>query len=256
MALNHEDTPRTQKIATREAKKAHHLRRTYSQRVTSGDMTFHQLVKMSKDPDLKALGRINVVKLLAKFPGWTERSARYAFVNNGLSDSLKVKDVKDERVLVILSTLMDSSAASWQKRVKAPPGWPWFGNIANALADIDEGELPRPLREVRYRFADEYHQNDDDKNTQRPDPTPEETSEEITEVLGGRKQRNIVDNLDDLFSEDEEPDIPPRVGVDDFDGLDDLIGDDDDEEDEDDDIGESDDEDTLSEEEINRMLGF
>lgn len=239
MVLSYEETLRNQKIATEESAKAHRLRKIYSQKVTSGDLTFHQLVDMAKDPDLKALGRINVLKLLAQFPGWTTQTARYAFVRNGLSDSLRVKDSDNQRIRIIISTLMDSSAASWQKRVTAPPGWPWFGNIANVLKDFDEGSLPRELRDVRYRFSDE----EEIKETPAPEPTPHEVSEEITEVLGGRRRR--PGNLDDIFAEDEEPDIPPVLADD---GLDDLLGDDDDDDDDDDD--------TLSDEEINKMLGF
>lgn len=212
-SLTPEQKKQQQREATEASVHSRKIRELYKKKLISGSITFHELVKMSQDPGLKPLRRMRVISLLASFSGWEMKWARYAFFANELPESLRVQDCYNEERSDIVSMLMNSSASTWQRRPKAPEGWPWHGNIAAALADLDRGDLPQEAREVRWRFASEIKSPEPEKEL-----TPQEASAQVTEALGGMSSPQD-DGLDDLFND----------GLDDVDdGLDDLLDDDDD----------------------------
>lgn len=101
---------------------------------------------------------------------------------------------------------MDSSSSSWQKRIKAPEGFPWNGNIIKALNELNDIELPRELETAVRYYPDKDNENNKD---------PYEEFEK--ESLVNDNKENNTDNLDILLSDEEENED---------DGLDSFLSDD------------------------------
>lgn len=140
------------------------IRREYTEMLFDGKITFRQLVKMSEVKKLKTLGGMRPMSLLGRMPGWTPSAARRAFVSNGLPERMIIREcARNENKELIIAALFESTPSKWQKRLRAPKGWPWFGNLLDAVKDVDPKTLPEEMREaVRYQFPIDTKKSDDD----------------------------------------------------------------------------------------------
>ena len=141
------------------------------------------------------------------FSTWTTFSIQHAFIAYNIPINITVRQVmKNKNYFNIISALMDSSSSSWQKRIKAPEGFPWNGNIIKALNELNDIELPRELETAVRYYPDKDNENNKD---------PYEEFEK--ESLVNDNKENNTDNLDILLSDEEENED---------DGLDSFLSDD------------------------------
>lgn len=168
------------------------LRKKYSNMLIYGDIDFSEFLQLAQQPENKALKKIKLDTLLGGFAGWSKDTARRALTSYGIRPGAKVYDcINHELYRRVMYNLISSSSTSWQKRVKAPEGWPWFGNILAAMRDvIGDEELPHEVRNaVRFDLGDI---NDKKGNA----PSEEETEEDIRDDS----------KLSAIFSDSEEDD--------------------------------------------------
>lgn len=135
------------------AEEANRIRRKYIDALRYGEIPFHEFVTLLDDPELdKRLGKLKVFALLGEFAGWNRITARHALISNGIPVELSVRQARNNaNYMAVCTMLMNASASTWQQRVKAPAGWPWFGNVLDALKELDSAAIPRDIREYRYQ---------------------------------------------------------------------------------------------------------
>lgn len=135
------------------AEEANRIRKKYVDALRYGKIPFHEFVTLLDDPELdKRLGKLKIFAILATFSGWNRVTARHALISNGLPVELSLRQVRsNDNYMAVCTMLMNASASTWQQRVKAPPGWPWFGNVLDALNELDAEAIPLDIREYRYQ---------------------------------------------------------------------------------------------------------
>ena len=126
--------------------------------------------------------------------------------------------MRNKNYFNIVSALMDSSSSSWQKRIKAPEGFPWNGNIVKALSELNDIELPRELEAaVRYYPT----QNDNNNTVDDYEDFKNESSQYI-------KDDDYVDNSNDDSDDELDLLLADEEDEEDNDGLDSFLSNDDD----------------------------
>lgn len=229
------------------AEEADRTRKRYIDALRYGKIPFHEFVTLLDDPELdKRLGKLKVFAILATFAGWNRVTARHALISNGLPVELSLRQVRNnDNYMAVCTMLMNASASTWQQRVKAPAGWPWFGNVLDALNELDAEALPRDIREYRYQVEGWVEGGETPEQVEKrwdtareswestprgedgswagqgnaspaanwgreDSPAPEETSR------GGHDDTPVVvDSLDEIFADDGE--AIPDGGGDEFD---------------------------------------
>lgn len=192
----------------RDARKYQEIRKRFIYKVANKDITFKQFCLFAQSEEYKTLRGIKISTIMNSFSTWTTFSIQHAFIAYNIPINITVRQVmKNKNYFNIISALMDSSSSSWQKRIKAPEGFPWNGNIIKALNELNDIELPRELE-----TAVRYYPDKDNENNKDPYEEFEKES-----LVNDNKENNNTDDLDILLSSEEENED---------DGLDSFLSDD------------------------------
>jgi len=193
----------------RNARKYQEIRKRFIYKIANKDITFKQFCLFAQSEEYKTLRGIKISTIMNSFSTWTTFSIQHAFIAYNIPINITVRQVmKNKNYFNIVSALMDSSSSSWQKRIKAPEGFPWNGNIIKALSELNDIELPRELESAVRYYPDKDNKNDKD---------PYEEFEKESLVKSNNNEEDNTDDLDILLSEDEENEN---------DGLDSFLSDD------------------------------
>lgn len=191
----------------RDARKYQEIRKRFIYKIANKDITFKQFCLFAQSEEYKTLRGIKISTIMNSFSTWTTFSIQHAFIAYNIPINITVSQVmRNKNYFNIVSALMDSSSSSWQKRIKAPEGFPWNGNIIKALSELNNIELPRELETAVRYYPDKDNENNKD---------PYEEFEK--ESLVNDNKENNTDNLDILLSDEEENED---------DGLDSFLSDD------------------------------
>lgn len=210
------------------ADQAARTRKKYVDALRYGKIPFHEFVTLLDDPDLnKTLGKMKIFAILATFAGWNRVTARHALISNGLPVELSLRQCRaNENYMSVCTMLMNASASRWQQRVKAPEGWPWFGNVLDALNELDAESLPRDMRQYRYQVegwveggetpAQVEQRWDSAREQWRQAPRTPEGQWAPGESGGapGHASWDRADDLDDLLGDDGPDDDESSDGLD------------------------------------------
>lgn len=178
----------------RDARKYQEIRKRFIYKIANKDITFKQFCLFAQSEEYKTLRGIKISTIMNSFSTWTTFSIQHAFIAYNIPINITVSQVmRNKNYFNIVSALMDSSSSSWQKRIKAPEGFPWNGNIIKALSELNNIELPRELES-----AVRYYPDKDNKNNKDP---YEEFEKESS--VNDNKENN-TDDLDILLSDEEE----------------------------------------------------
>ena len=192
----------------RDARKYQEIRKRFIYKIANKDITFKQFCLFAQSEEYKTLRGIKISTIMNSFSTWTTFSIQHAFIAYNIPINITVKQVmKNKNYFNIISALMDSSSSSWQKRIKAPEGFPWNGNIIKALNELNDIELPRELETAVRYYPDKNNENN-------KDPYEEFEKESL---VNDNKENNNTDDLDILLSDEEENED---------DGLDSFLSDD------------------------------
>lgn len=192
----------------RDARKYQEIRKRFIYKIANKDITFKQFCLFAQSEEYKTLRGIKISTIMNSFSTWTTFSIQHAFIAYNIPINITVRQVmKNKNYFNIISALMDSSSSSWQKRIKAPEGFPWNGNIIKALNELNDIELPRELE-----TAVRYYPDKDNENNKDPYEEFEKES-----LVNDNKENNNTDDLDILLSSEEENED---------DGLDSFLSDD------------------------------
>lgn len=164
------------------------------------EITFDQIIDLSNTKEFSMMNRTSIAVILGSLPGWDKESVRRALISYGLRSNATLGGVKNnESHIETVRYLCNSTSSQWQKRVAAPPGWPWFGNIVATLEKLDEGELPKEISEATRFLTEEEKKN-------ASDPYDTRTEEERTVETPSKTSQD--DDLDELlgFSSDDSDD--------------------------------------------------
>lgn len=206
--INSPEYIKKQKLKAEENSK---LRKAVLNKFIQKEINIDEFIKYSENKPFIQLGRLTALKLITMMPGWTQNNALSAFVSYGIPVEIKIQDIKkSKRYLELYKMLLDAETpVSWKKRIKAPEGWPWRGNILLALKDIEENKLPSEVaRAVRYELGkDSLLSEDINENKDTPldelDTLLEEDDDfdELDTLLA--EEDDELDELDALLAEDE-----------------------------------------------------
>lgn len=179
------------------------------------NITFDQLIDLSNTQDFSVINKTSVAVIVGNLPGWDRESVRRALISYGLQSNATLRTVKKNEAHVdIIRHLCNSTSTQWQKRVAAPRGWPWFGNVIATLERLDEGDLPREIAESTRFLTDDEKKNADD---------PYDTEAE-SHTVTSTPDNEVEDSLDDLFdfgNDDDDDDSGSFESDDDGDDSDD-----------------------------------
>lgn len=210
------NSPEYVREIAKKAEENQKLRKALLEKFSQKEVSIDELIKYSGNKPFTQIGRITALKLITMLPGWTQNNALSAFVSYGIPIDIKLRDIKlSPRNLELYKILLDSDTpVSWRKRMKAPEGWPWKGNVLETLKDIDENSLPSEIaRAVRYEFGkdslislDGLQENN---STIENDVEEENELDELDALLAEdddeeEDESDIEDELDILLSEEED----------------------------------------------------
>lgn len=207
--INSPEYIKRQKIKAEENSK---LRKAVLNKFIQKEINIDEFIKYSENKPFKQLGRLTALKLITMMPGWTQNNALSAFVSYGIPVEIKIQDIKkSKRYLELYKILLDAETpVSWKKRIKAPEGWPWRGNILLALKDIEENKLPSEVsRAVRYElgkdslFSEDINENKETPLDELDTLLAEDDYDELDTLLAEDEDDNELDELDALLAEDE-----------------------------------------------------
>lgn len=160
-------------------------------------ITFDQIVELSNTQEFSVINGTSVAVIVGSLPGWDRESVRRALISYGLQSNATLRGAKkNEAHIDIIRHLCNSTSTQWQKRVAAPKGWPWFGNVIATLEKLDEGDLPREISEST-RFLTDYEK----KNADDPYDTEAES-----DTVTSTSETEADDSLDDLFNFSDDDD--------------------------------------------------
>ncbi len=200
------------------AEKYQKIRKRFIYKVANKDITFKQFCLMAQSEEYKTLRGIKISRIMDSFSSWTTFSIQHAFIAYNIPINITVGQVmRNKNYFNIVSALMDSSSSSWQKRIKAPEGFPWNGNIIKALSELNDIELPRELETaVRYYPT----QNDNNNTVDDYEDFKNESSQYMKDDKNDDYVENSDDDLDILLADEEDEENN--------DGLDSFLSNDDD----------------------------
>ena len=200
------------------AEKYQKIRKRFIYKVANKDITFKQFCLMAQSEEYKTLRGIKISRILGNFSSWTDFSIQHAFIAYNIPINITVGQVmRNRNYFNIVSALMDSTSSDWQKRIKAPEGFPWNGNIVKALSELENIELPRELETAVRFYPDDKQQDDTDKYDEF-----KKESLSNNEIDNSNYQRDEVieedveDDLDFLLSDNDEDEEESDDGLDSF----------------------------------------
>lgn len=200
------------------AEKYQKIRKRFIYKVANKDITFKQFCLMAQSEEYKTLRGIKISRILGNFSSWTDFSIQHAFIAYNIPINITVGQVmRNRNYFNIVSALMDSTSSDWQKRIKAPEGFPWNGNIVKALSELENVELPRELETAVRFYPDDKQQDDTDKYDEF-----KKESLSNNEIDNSNYQRDEVieedveDDLDFLLSDNDEDEEESDDGLDSF----------------------------------------
>lgn len=200
------------------AEKYQKIRKRFIYKVANKDITFKQFCLMAQSEEYKTLRGIKISRILGNFSSWTDFSIQHAFIAYNIPINITVGQVmRNRNYFNIVSALMDSTSSNWQKRIKAPEGFPWNGNIVKALSELENVELPRELETAVRFYPDDKQQDDTDKYDEF-----KKESLSNNEIDNSNYQRDEVieedveDDLDFLLSDNDEDEEESDDGLDSF----------------------------------------
>lgn len=109
-----------------------------------GDITFKDLVAMTRLSEHKALEKIRLLNLLEARPGWSSATALEALRHAGFDSKDNILSIRKNpsKVDNFAAILERAEPGQWRPRPKMPEGWPWSGKmsvLAKACGvDMDE----------------------------------------------------------------------------------------------------------------------
>lgn len=215
------NSPEYVREIAKKAEENQKLRKSLLEKFSQREVSIDELIKYSSNKPFTQIGRITALKLITMLPGWTQNNALSAFVSYGIPIDIKLRDIKlSPRNLELYKILLDSDTpVSWRKRMKAPEGWPWKGNVLETLKDINENDLPSEIaRAVRYEFgkdslisldglqeSDDVHNNTENDNNKSDDLDDlDELDALLAEEDDAENESDIEDELDILLHEEDD----------------------------------------------------
>jgi len=160
--------------------------------VSSGEVSFRELVEASKFEDYKALGAIRLYDLLLSRDGWTESTALESIRHSGFDSKDTVRSIRksDKRVELFSLILSRNNPGQWRVRPEMPPGWPWNGKIGTIIASV--GETDDLIDSILY--------DDDDDQVTESVETPDSMGAPVSE--DEPISDDVARELDELFADD------------------------------------------------------
>lgn len=177
------------------------------------EITFDQLIALSDSEEFSVINKTSISTILGGLPGWDRESVRRALISYGMHPNATLRGVKkSEAHKDIVKNLCSSTSTQWQKRVAAPSGWPWFGNVLATLEKLDEGELPREIEQSTRFLTDEekaaaenpYDTSPADKSSVENSTNPS-VDDDLSYLLGSDSTDSIEEDSEDsnLFEDDD-----------------------------------------------------
>lgn len=122
--------------------------------LSSGVITFDEFLDLLQGNVFKSVRSKKVFELMSTLQGWTQETALSALIAYGVPPKTALYNLlANEAHRKIVSHLISTGAGQWQRRVRAPQGYPWFGNVLDAIDQIDREDLPLEYRRTA-RFVD------------------------------------------------------------------------------------------------------
>lgn len=181
----------------------------------SGAISFQDVLTLSDTSEFSGLNNVKMSRLLSRMPGWTPESIRRAMITYGVPD-IKLSSVKkSEKYMDAFNHLMLSTPTTYQRRVEAPEGWPWFGNVVSTMHKLEGVKLPKEIQETtRFLLDDEKEGKtyasshfasiddlDDIHNTIDDNDSLDSDDDFLDTMLGDDTDDNYDDGLQDLFGD-------------------------------------------------------
>lgn len=201
------------------AEKYQKIRKRFIYKVTNKDITFKQFCLMAQSEEYKTLRGIKISRILGNFSSWTDFSIQHAFIAYNIPINITVGQVmRNRNYFNIVSALMDSTSSNWQKRIKAPEGFPWNGNIIKALSELENIELPREIESAVRFYPDDKQQDDTNKYDEfkKESLSNSEIDNNNYEQDENINDEDVEDDLDFLLSDNDEEDEESDDGLDSF----------------------------------------
>lgn len=181
-------------------------------KVRDEEITFDQLISLSDSEEFSVINGTSISTILGSLPGWDRESVRRALVSYGIQSNATLRGVKkNESYKDIVRNLCNSTSTQWQKRIAAPSGWPWFGNVIATLEKLDEGDLPREISQAtRFLTEEEKSSAENPYDTFKKEgniiSTPTSEDDGLSDLLGFDSDDSIEEDSDEsnIFGDDDE----------------------------------------------------
>ena len=178
------------------------------------EITFDQLIEISNSTEFSVINKTSIAVIITTQPGWDKQSVRSALISYGIDTNASLRSIKrNEAHIDIIRHLCNSTSTQWQKRIAAPKGWPWFGNVLATLNNLEEGDLPREIIEsTRFLTESEKKSADNPYDTEKEDQPTTSTQDdsfddELDDLFGSDDTSNQVDDPEDDSQNDDEDDF-------------------------------------------------
>lgn len=151
--------------------RAKKVRLAYLGALLDGKISFHEMVKRSRDleTDNKYIGKLRLILILSSQKGWTKTTALEVLRRHGFTEQDNVKSIRARPTKVqLFSELMQQSPERWRQRPKPPPGWPWQGKLAVLIGSVGE-KIPEELLNEIDEDVRPYNYNPDEPSSDRYD---------------------------------------------------------------------------------------
>ena len=189
-------------------------------------VSFDDIISLSDTEKISAINRVKIHRFISGFPGWSRESAMRALTSFGIPGNSTLGAIKKNPQYVSdIKHIMDSTPATYRKRIPAPDGWPWFGNIVATLSSLEGVELPQEITEASRFLLDDEKEGVVKSSTSIldyddivGDAVPEDMSHDT-------RDDTSEGTLEDIFGDDDDDPLGDIFGDGDDDDSDDPLDD-------------------------------
>lgn len=214
------------------------IRDNHIELLKNKEITLDGFLALADKRGNETLNKIKLITLISSIKeNMTRKDATLALLDVGLSPELRVQSIKNNELNKLkFSVVIDQILSESRTEVpKIPDGWPWYGNIKNAIKELESvgqnigeelvyygyGEFEKDIRTGTIKFKSSldnlnyYGSNnteDDDYGIPEEDSLYDE-SDSLSEILFGDDEEenddsisSDNDNLSQYFMDDEDND--------------------------------------------------
>lgn len=191
-----------------------------------GEISFDNILEMSDTQEYLPVNKVKVQRIIGGLPGWSRESAMRALTSFGIPGNSTLGAIKKNPQYVSdIKHIMDSTPATYRKRIPAPDGWPWFGNIVATLSSLEDVQLPQEITE-----ASRFLLDDEKEGVVKSSTSILDYDDIVGDAIPEDMSRDTRDDtsegtLEDIFGDDDDDPLGDIFGDGDDDDSDDPLDD-------------------------------